>query len=177
MSSSHNHYDQHLLGAAPEATKEQRQEGYNIDLLKQSRTHHVGTSSPPNLTPRSTDVESALPRPKEYNGVVVGKPVASHTSFFRSTKGRIVMLIIVIIIIGAVVGGAVGGTVGKHKNNTAVKPSSGTSTSTSISSGAARTAGGGTAGTMSAGTQNTAARAAVSPTATQGISRRSAKRR
>ncbi|KIM89824.1 hypothetical protein PILCRDRAFT_198236 [Piloderma croceum F 1598] len=98
MSSSNHYYDQNLLGAAPEATKAQRQEGYNVDLLNQSRSLQ---SKPTVLTPRSTDVETAVQHPDEKY-VTAG---ASHTPFFQSTKGRIGILIAVIVIIGAVVGG------------------------------------------------------------------------
>jgi len=108
--SAPNNYDQNLLGAAPAATKEQLQEGYNVDLLKGRR----GASTTPAPPPHSTDVEAAFRRPKEYNPVDASAPGKPRTSFFQTTRGRIVIIVAVIVVI-AVVGGAVGGTVGKKK--------------------------------------------------------------
>lgn len=147
-----NHYDQNLLGAAPEATKEQRQEGYDVDLLTQNQAHQGGNATPPDLTPRSTDVETAL-RPKEYNNLAAVTE-ASRISFFQSTKGKIAIVIVIIVIIGAVVGGAVGGTVGKHKNNnSSVLPSSNTTSNSSNTSGNT-TEGSGSSNSTGSGAQN-----------------------
>jgi len=136
--SSSNHYDEHLLGSAPEATKEQRQEGYNVNLLEQNKPGQVGSLKTVELTPRSTDVESAFPVPKKYD-VVPNEKGALHTRLLQSTKGKIAIFIALIVIIGAIVGGAVGGTVGKH-NNLVSNSLSSTSNSTSASAGAPKTA-------------------------------------
>jgi len=167
--SSSNHYDENLLGAAPKATREQRQEGYNIDLLNQSRTRQDVKSTPPALTPRSTDVEAAM-QPSKEGFVAANGGGRSHTPFLQSTKGKIIILIAAIVIVGAVVGGAVGGTVGKHKSHSFLATTtSGSPFTTTRNASASASTSASSAASISSETQgqNTGA---PGPVATQGTS-------
>ncbi|KAG0700997.1 hypothetical protein DFH29DRAFT_1080338 [Suillus ampliporus] len=123
MSSQNGGYDQNLLDEAPAATRAQRQEGYNVDLLDDRPNRTTSTQPlqppPPQITP--TDVESNS-QEKFVPGAAAH--VSSHPtqSFWRSRKGIITIFVIAVVVLGAVIGGAVGGTVGKHSsaNNNAV---------------------------------------------------------
>lgn len=115
MSSPNGAYDQNLLDAAPAATRAQRQEGYNVDLLDDRPTRPVSTQplTLPQPLPSDTDVESSsLVQEKDVPGAATytSRPTQS---FWRTRNGKITIFVIAIVVIGAVVGGAVGGTVGK----------------------------------------------------------------
>lgn len=93
---SANGYDQDLLAAAPKPTKEERQEGYNVNLLGEERTATVPLA-------HSTDLEHGTK--EEYP---ISKPAIP---FYRTRKGKIIIgVIIVLVVIAAAVGGGVGGT-------------------------------------------------------------------
>ncbi|KAJ8585653.1 hypothetical protein M405DRAFT_865233 [Rhizopogon salebrosus TDB-379] len=115
MSSQHGAYDQALLDEAPAATRAQRQEGYNVDLLDSRPTRPLSTQpfqpSPPPIAPR--DIESF----SKENIVPPTYAQKSTRSFWRSRNGVITMFVIAVVVLGAVIGGAVGGTVGKNSNN------------------------------------------------------------
>jgi len=147
-------YDESLLREAPAATREQLQEGYNPDLLiaptrhKSERHHSPLQSTPPGAAPPALPAFSHGSGMEQGNVVPVGKSFNSYdllnekppegsrsTSFWGSTKGKIVIgIIVALVIIGAVIGGAVGGTVGKKK----------TSKSTALSTPGAQVVGGST---------------------------------
>lgn len=140
MSSPNGAYDQNLLDAAPAATRAQRQEGYNVDLLDDRPTRPVSTQplTLPQPIPSDTDVESSsLVQEKDVPGAAAAT-YASHPtkSFWRTRNGKITIFVIAIVVIGAIVGGAVGGTVGKisSNNNAPQSVPSGSSTSSSTSS-------------------------------------------
>ncbi|KAG1809258.1 hypothetical protein EV424DRAFT_1350042 [Suillus variegatus] len=121
MSSPNGAYDQNLLDAAPAATRAQRQEGYNVDLLDDRPTRPVSTQplTLPQPIPSDTDVESSsLVQEKDVPGAAAAT-YASHPtkSFWRTRNGKITIFVIAIVVIGAIVGGAVGGTVGKISSN------------------------------------------------------------
>jgi len=109
-------YDERLLASVPAASKAERQEGYNVNLLdNEPQNSSPTTRNPPSKLGHSNGGSSkeALPRPyepAEYDS----KPKPWH----RQTKWRIAMLVGAVVVIGAIVGGAVGGTVGHNKNNT-----------------------------------------------------------
>jgi len=117
MSSQHEAYDQALLDEAPAATRAQRQEGYNVDLLDSRPTRPLSTQplqpTPPPITPRVTDIESF----SKENIVPPIYAQKSTQSFWRSRNGFITMFVIAVVVLGAVIGGAVGETVGKNSNN------------------------------------------------------------
>ncbi|KAG2125750.1 hypothetical protein DEU56DRAFT_564681 [Suillus clintonianus] len=132
MSSEQGAYDQNLLDKAPAATRAQRQEGYNVDLLDDRPTRPTSTQlfKPPPIIAGDTDVESSsLTREKVV-------PATHPTqSFWRSRNGKIIMFVIAVVVVGAVVGGAVGGTAGKlSSNNSAAPPQNATSESNSTTS-------------------------------------------
>jgi len=132
MSSPNGAYDQNLLDAAPAATRAQRQEGYNVDLLDDRPTRPVSTQplTLPQPIPSDTDVESSsLVQEKDVPGAAT---YASHPtkSFWRTRNGKITIFVIAIVVIGAIVGGAVGGTVGKISSNNKAPQSVPTSSTT-----------------------------------------------
>jgi hypothetical protein len=114
MPSTNGHYDENLLKAAPAATKAEMQEGYNVDLLNQTRNRpETRSRTTPAATASSSDPELAA-----------AKPPPRSVSFWGTNKGRYVILFIVIVVIGAVVGGAVGGTRKSKKNVSITEPAS-----------------------------------------------------
>ncbi|KAJ8075784.1 hypothetical protein AAF712_004658 [Marasmius tenuissimus] len=112
MSSNHGHgaYDQSLLAAAPETTKQMRQEGYNPDILSAPKTSNASNT---NL---NRDLESGITASKERLGPNSATPIPPRrVPFYRTTKGMVIIGIAALVVIGAIVGGAVGGT-RKKKN-------------------------------------------------------------
>ncbi|KAG8959590.1 hypothetical protein FRC03_007750 [Tulasnella sp. 419] len=124
-------YDQALLADAPEVGKDQRQEGYNVDLLETGRPGGSPTNTHSPIPPAQS-VIGHRPYNEPKDGYNAG---FNHTSysppkkapFWRSTKGKILLALLAIAILGAIIGGAVGGTVGKNKssNNDTKSPLSG----------------------------------------------------
>ncbi|KAK1219263.1 hypothetical protein PQX77_018029 [Marasmius sp. AFHP31] len=113
MSSNHGHgaYDQSLLAAAPETTKQMRQEGYNPDILSAPKTSNASNT---NL---NRDLESGITASKEHLGPTSATPIPPRrVPFYRTTKGMVIIGVAALVVIGAVVGGAVGGTRKKKKN-------------------------------------------------------------
>ncbi|KAG2051078.1 hypothetical protein BDR06DRAFT_1010630 [Suillus hirtellus] len=144
MSSPNGAYDQNLLDAAPAATRAQRQEGYNVDLLDDRPTRPVSTQplTLPQPISSDTDVESSsLVQEKDVPGAAAAT-YASHPtkSFWRTRNGKITIFVIAIVVIGAIVGGAVGGTVGKISSNNKAPQSVPTSSSTSSTASSGETA-------------------------------------
>ncbi|KAG1857688.1 hypothetical protein DFJ58DRAFT_913412 [Suillus subalutaceus] len=136
MSSQNGAYDQNLLDEAPAATRAQRQEGYNVDLLDDRPTRPASTQPlKPQTIPGDTDVESSpLTRekivPLPGAATYASRPIQS---FWRTRNGKITIFVIAIVVIGAVVGGAVGGTVGKISSNNNAPPKDITSSTSTAS--------------------------------------------
>ncbi|KDQ52454.1 hypothetical protein JAAARDRAFT_198367 [Jaapia argillacea MUCL 33604] len=110
-------YDAALLAAAPVATRAEKQEGYNVDLLDNGRPNRAASTSPGPatvLTPHRSDPELAASKERYANGLSPSS--SAKVPFWRTTKGLIILVVVAIVIIGAVVGGAVGGTAGKKKS-------------------------------------------------------------
>ncbi|KAG2078593.1 hypothetical protein BDR04DRAFT_1138187 [Suillus decipiens] len=110
MSSQGGAYDQNLLDEAPVATKAQRQEGYNVDLLDDRPVRPTSTQplQSPRTIPSDVDLESSsLTREKIVPGVSATHASRPTQSFWRTRNGKITIFVVAIIIIGAVVGGAV----------------------------------------------------------------------
>ncbi|OJA20263.1 hypothetical protein AZE42_04298 [Rhizopogon vesiculosus] len=129
--SQHGAYDQALLDEAPAATRSQKQEGYNVDLLDSRPTRPVSTqihSPPPPITHPDAERNSQERIAPTY----AQKPTKS---FWRSRNGKITMFVVAILVLGAVIGGVVGGVVGKKKSsNTSANPSSSSSATPSETS-------------------------------------------
>ncbi|KAF8885652.1 hypothetical protein BD779DRAFT_1673608 [Infundibulicybe gibba] len=106
MASANGHYDETLLAAAPKATKEMLQEGYNPDLLAANRAK-------PQQAPfiNSSNPELGL---KEQNGYAAR--TARPVPFWRTRKGMIIIFLVVIAVLAAIIGGAVGGSKKKKAN-------------------------------------------------------------
>lgn len=138
MSSQNGAYDQNLLDEAPVATRAQRQEGYNVDLLDDRPTRPTSTQPLrlPQTIPSDTDVESSSLTREKIVPVAGAATYASHPtqSFWRTRNGKITIFVIAIVVIGAVVGGAVGGTVGKIGSNDNTPSRNATSASPTSSS-------------------------------------------
>lgn len=122
-------YDERLLASIPAASKAEKQEGYNVNLLDNEQNSSPLAQNPPSNLGHSNGDPEGGPLSKEHSyqkGNFAFRPLP----WYRRGKWRIGILIGAIIIIGAVVGGAVGGTVGKHKTSTDISNPSGPVTST-----------------------------------------------
>lgn len=107
-------YDSSLLAHAPQVSKAEHQEGYNVDILN----HREPPSTVPTPTRTPQPVRRApSPTPAE-------EPRKPRARFWQTTGGRIALAALALVIVGAVVGGAVGGTVGRHDKKAATQGSS-----------------------------------------------------
>ncbi|KAI0338632.1 hypothetical protein BDW22DRAFT_691298 [Trametopsis cervina] len=83
-------YDENLLAAAPAVTREQMQESYSIDLLKNSSTPEVSTNAP--LAPSAHghdldyDREAARPSAKERVSPALMASVPYERPWYRTKK-------------------------------------------------------------------------------------------
>ncbi|KAG1750437.1 uncharacterized protein EDB91DRAFT_1244022 [Suillus paluster] len=176
MSSQNGGYDQNLLDEAPAATRAQRQEGYNVDLLDDRPNRPLSTqplqTPPPQITHRDTDVESNSQEKVVPGAVTNASPPTK--SFWRRRNGIITIFVIVVVVLGAVIGGAVGGTVGKHSSTTSTNAASTTipgvqPTSSAASGGAAPATDTPTAAQPTAGRSTTTSSTPTSTLSSQGI--------
>ncbi|KAH7103756.1 hypothetical protein BKA62DRAFT_768687 [Auriculariales sp. MPI-PUGE-AT-0066] len=121
-------YDARLLEQAPEISRAEKQEGYNVDLLDRSAS--VGA------TPHQYS-HAGLPLP-------VSTPAAPSTAhgvapyrkpkFWQTLHGRVIIGIVALAVLAAIIGGAVGGVLaGKNKNDK--KPLHATTTTAPTSDG------------------------------------------
>jgi len=156
-SDNHTSYDHTLLSSIPDPTRAEKQEGYNVGLLEESRDRRA--ASPPtngaapvqngavlDYSPGAVSYarKEVPPTTNEYEAVEKRVP------WYRTRKGRIgIIVVVLLVIIAAAVGGGVGGShhshssknnanntteVGQSSNNTQGIGQSGNSTSTSTSS-------------------------------------------
>ncbi|KAI6023221.1 hypothetical protein BKA83DRAFT_4274114 [Pisolithus microcarpus] len=125
-----NNYDQNLLVDAPQASRAQLREGYDVDLLESRQPQRSPSVRSPMGAATPAPPAGAAPPPPvpqvplvlagagngskeqfvESGGAYASKP---PTGFWRSRKGIITVVVIILVVIGAVVGGAVGGTSAK----------------------------------------------------------------
>jgi len=129
-------YDERLLDSAPKATRAEKQEGYNVNLLASDNSESPMNPRPTTATHDGHgSLETGVPPNKE--GYISSLP---PTPWYSRKRWRIALLIGAIIVIGAIVGGAVGGTVGsKNRTTTTTTTTSGPVTltlATSLSAGA-----------------------------------------
>jgi len=145
-------YDESLLKEAPEASRAERQKGYNIDLLVPDRVQSPAADPPrtpsappgPSFPPASGESEVATgtngPGAKEYGSISQEeggalRPDAEPLPFWRTTKGKLLISLVALIVIAAIVGGAVGGATSSKGGSKAANPST-TSSPAPISSSA-----------------------------------------
>ncbi|TFK50578.1 hypothetical protein OE88DRAFT_269911 [Heliocybe sulcata] len=135
MSPAETGYDERLLASAPAATRAEKQEGYNIDLLDEepSRAGRASTTH---------DHTGGYVQGNRYSGAASAPDTPSleekpgplsrgRTPWWRTATGIAVLVILSLIIVGAVVGGAVGGSLGSRKSqNDLAEGSSSSSAST-----------------------------------------------
>ncbi|KAF9062342.1 hypothetical protein BDP27DRAFT_294725 [Rhodocollybia butyracea] len=152
-------YDTQLLASAPEATREQLQEGYNPNLLQSGK---------------KKDVDAELDSPNGKEGYPPSTSFAQASSsrravpWFRTTRGIIIIVVVALVIIAAVIGGAVGGTRHKHKNELTVANSTASASSTSSS-----TSSNSSLSMATQGTGPTSTNSSTTTTAAAGIRERS----
>ncbi|KAI0742535.1 hypothetical protein C8Q80DRAFT_1189131 [Daedaleopsis nitida] len=174
-------YDERLLASAPVATRAEKQEGYNIDLLDNDAKPNVRSTSatpPPAVSGLSADRSQAEAGGYAYapghNGYASTAP---STPWYKTRKWLIIFLIGGIAAVAAIVGGAVGGTVGHSKSSEPAQsslpigggsPENGAgATATSDSGiGIGTTDGGGQATNAGVGTATTAPENAIGTTST-----------
>jgi len=96
---AHGGYDQSLIAQAPEITKADRQEGYDINLVT-----HPPPSRPQTVPP--TSYEKAAP----INGYSTEFSEARRTPWYRTTKGLAIIIVVAVLFVGVVVGVPVGVT-------------------------------------------------------------------
>ncbi|KAF8332001.1 uncharacterized protein EI90DRAFT_3123087 [Cantharellus anzutake] len=175
-------YDEKLLAEAPLASKKDRQEGYNLDLLEPERTSsppvraytpatgvvppEAGASFPPpprEGTPRLEEGQTDFVSTGGANEFRNGDEYYSKPSkpWYKTKTGIIIIIIILLVIIGAAVGGGVAGSHSGKSNNNVVHATSSTSTSPSTNIPAP----------VESGTSKTSTGAASQATGTLGITR------
>ncbi|KAH8983339.1 hypothetical protein EDB92DRAFT_1890941 [Lactarius akahatsu] len=158
-------YDHTLLSSVPDPTRAEKQEGYNVDLLEESRDRRA--PSPPTNGAASDHNGTLL----DYSPGAIGlarkedpitattndyEPVEKRVPWYRTRKGLIGIVVVVLVIIAAAVGGGVGGTrhsshpannnattngVGQSANNSTQGVGSSNSTSSSTTSPPSNTIG------------------------------------
>ncbi|KAH9003680.1 hypothetical protein EDB86DRAFT_2826262 [Lactarius hatsudake] len=119
-------YDHTLLSSVPDPTRAEKQEGYNVDLLEESRDRRA--PSPPTNGAASDHNGTLL----DYSPGAIGlarkedpitaatndyEPVEKRLPWYRTRKGLIGIVVVVVVIIAAAVGGGVGGT--RHSSHPA----------------------------------------------------------
>ncbi|RDX45996.1 hypothetical protein OH76DRAFT_1407333 [Lentinus brumalis] len=170
-------YDERLLANAPVATRAEKQEGYNIDLLDEHKPAGIRSTSTtpppvPALSPDASRAETGGYANSTRGGY--SSVAASTKPWYKTRKWLIIFLIAAIVVIAAVVGGAVGGTVGHHSNSSAVASSTnpaagqesgggGEAASNTIGIGMASTSTSGGSGTNAPGGGQSASRSSTSP--------------
>jgi len=137
-------YDRGLLAEAPEASKAERQEGYNVNLLDRDRGDATSphTHPPPrsvsnhdgNFIPRQGKADYSSPY-QEFSGGPKTIP------FWRTAKGMIIIAVLTVVVLGAAIGGGVGGGLshGNHGNRTSSNLGSGSDTNQGTSPQSAST--------------------------------------
>ncbi|KAI0370976.1 hypothetical protein BV20DRAFT_966086 [Pilatotrama ljubarskyi] len=113
-------YDERLLASAPAASRAEKQEGYDIDLLDDRHHGARGVST----TPPPVPILASNHAKAEVGGYTYASRPA--TPWYKTRKWVIICVLGGLVVIGAIVGGAVGGTVGhSSKSSSAVATKSG----------------------------------------------------
>lgn len=122
-------YDQSLIAQAPDITKSDRQEGYDINLVEQSRKTPFSppdgpltrTTNPPAVPPASgshSSLEKSAVTPQSASNAYSNNFTKSKsTPWYRTTKGLAIMIIVAFVVVGVIVGVAVGVTQSKKTPN------------------------------------------------------------
>jgi len=117
-----------LLDQAPMPTNDERQEGYNPDILDDRPTSvppKSRTPAPraPSTTALHNDIDPEYGRPfaagkEDYaSGEDSPRNLSVKKPWYKTTRGIIIIVVILIVIIGAAVGGGVGGTTHKKSSS------------------------------------------------------------
>ncbi|KAI9511226.1 hypothetical protein F5148DRAFT_1172756 [Russula earlei] len=118
-------YDRTLLSSVPDPTRAEKQEGYDVDILDESRDRRAPTPpkalapsdqqhgpsavgySPGALSYARKEEQAPAPATTTANGYEL---VLEKVPWYRTRWGIIAIVVVIILIIGGAVGGAVGGT-------------------------------------------------------------------
>ncbi|KAI0632750.1 hypothetical protein C8Q77DRAFT_1119551 [Trametes polyzona] len=103
-------YDARLLASAPAATRAEKQEGYDIDLLDNPRA--APSHTPPPAVPILTANHS-----KAEEGGYAYAPSRPPLPWYRTRKWMFALALGTVVVLAAIIGGAVGGTVGHSSKN------------------------------------------------------------
>ncbi|KAI0641034.1 hypothetical protein C8Q79DRAFT_1014856 [Trametes meyenii] len=152
-------YDERLLASAPAATRAEKQEGYDVDLLDERRPARGASTTPPPLPALSANHAKA-----EAGGYTYPQP--SAVPWYRTRKWVLILVLGSLVVIGAVVGGAVGGTVG-HNNKDSSNVATGDAGGGGASGPAVSGAGGGE-GQAASKSSDTASATTTPATTTEG---------
>ncbi|KAI0299045.1 hypothetical protein B0F90DRAFT_1730316 [Multifurca ochricompacta] len=107
-------YDHTILSSVPDPTRAEKQEGYNVDLLEESRNPRAIT--PPNGLssdqhgPTIDYSPGAVSYARKEESRSDHEPVTPRVPWYRTRRGIIGIVVAVVIVVGAAVGGGVGGT-------------------------------------------------------------------
>ncbi|KAN0141946.1 hypothetical protein V8E53_000408 [Lactarius tabidus] len=127
-SDNHASYDHTLLSSVPDPTRAEKQEGYNVGLLEESRDRRAPSPSANGAAPEQNGAAAldyspgavSYARKEEPTATNEYEAVDKRVPWYRTRKGMIgIVVVALIIIIAAAVGGGVGGSHHSHssKNN------------------------------------------------------------
>ncbi|KAI0291564.1 hypothetical protein BC826DRAFT_1022502 [Russula brevipes] len=122
-------YDHTLLSSVPGPTRAEKQEGYRVDLLDESRERREPT--PPNGAPSDShgptttgNIPDAAGNARKEDSASSHEPVVKRAPWYRTRWGIGVIVLILFLIIGGIVGGVVAGT---HHTSKKTAPTGGQS--------------------------------------------------
>ncbi|KAG8934304.1 hypothetical protein FRC01_003817 [Tulasnella sp. 417] len=99
-------YDESLLAGVPEVANAEKQAGYNINILN-------GGSAP-----RQNAAQEPQATNEQFAALEAHHPKASRPSFWKSTRGKLIIGLAVFLVLAAAIGGGVGGALGKKSKPT-----------------------------------------------------------
>jgi len=129
-------YDSKLLAEAPESSRVQKQDGYDVRILGSADNGspsavHIGLRSTSN---HDTPVVNRQDKDGYTSPYSQFADAAQKTPFWRTRRGIIILALLALLVVGAAVGGGVGGALGS-KNHKTTSPSNGSDQGGSDGSG------------------------------------------
>lgn len=105
-------YDEKLLLQAPRIAKAEAREGYDVDILGSEMQGARSASNHDAAFPPAPGIHGAFAADEAQHA----KP--PRPSFWRSTRGKMLIALIVILVLAAAIGGGVGGALGNRSKST-----------------------------------------------------------